>query len=262
MKTFKNIILKIFLLIAIFGLPSQAQIKSKNNDIWLHYVGKNMLTKKLSFTLEGSMRYANGFSQKQQYFIRPSFDYQLTKHFLGSIGYSHYNTYVYGSPAINKRQIPENHVWLQGTLNHQFGDLKLTNRLRDEFRFVGIASAPSGSTEYSINDYKYRNRLRYMVLATYPILKKDKKTTLFAILGDEAFMNIGALGTDLSKNNVGKTFMNQNRIIAGLGYIINPHHQIQVSYIHQNIWNFSDTIEESNPTVRISYLTNFSFAKK
>lgn len=242
-----------------------AQTKSQNNDIWLHYVGKNMLTKKLSFTLEATMRYANGFSEKQQYFIRPSFDYQLTKHFIGSVGFSHYNTYVYGNPAINKRPIPENHPWIQGTFNHQLGDLKLTNRLRNEFRFVGIASSkvanPTSENDYEINDYKFRDRLRYMILATYPLVKVDNKPKLLGIIGDEAFMNIGPLGTDINQNNVGKTFMNQNRIIAGLGYVINPHHQIQLCYIHQHIWNFSDTILESNPTLRISYLTNFSFNK-
>ncbi len=264
MKNIKKLIFGLFL--GLTTLSTFAQTKSQNNDIWLHYVGKNMLTKKLSFTLEATMRYANGFSEKQQYFIRPSFDYQFTKHFIGSVGFSHYNTYVYGSPAINKRPIPENHPWIQGTFNHQFGDLKLTNRLRNEFRFVGIASStvatPTGPSDYVISDYKFRDRFRYMVLATYPLVKVDNKPKLLGIIGDEAFMNIGPLGTDISKNNVGKTFINQNRIIAGLGYVFNPHHQIQLCYIHQNIWNFSDTIEESNPTVRLSYLTNFSFAKK
>ena len=101
-----------------------------------------------------------------------------------------------------------------------------------------------------------------MLLATYPLIKKEGKSQLLGIISDEVFMNIGALGTDVNKNNVGKTFMNQNRIITGLGYLINPHQQIQLCYIHQNIWNFSDTIKESNPTVRLSYLTNFSFANK
>lgn len=264
MRNFQKLLF-LAILVTTFS-PTFAQIKSQNNNIWLHYVGKNMLNKKLSFTLEATMRYANGFSEKQQYFIRPSFDYQFTKHFIGSIGFSHYNTYVYGTPAINKRPIPENHPWIQGTFNHQFGDLKLTNRLRNEFRFVGIASStvstPTSQSDYTISDYKFRDRFRYMILATYPLVKKDNKPKLLGIIGDEAFMNIGKLGTDVSKNNVGKTFMNQNRIIAGLGYVINPHHQIQVCYIQQNIWNFPDTIEESNPTVRLSYLTNLSFAKK
>nr|WP_299416512.1 DUF2490 domain-containing protein [uncultured Emticicia sp.] len=92
-----------------------------------------MLTKKLSFTLEAYMRFANGLSEKQQHFIPTSFDYQFKKHFIGSVGFSHYNTHVYGSPAINNRPIPENHPWLLCTFNHQFGDLKLTNRVRNEF---------------------------------------------------------------------------------------------------------------------------------
>ena len=73
-------------LVALIGLlgfllpnVSVAQTKTSNNDVWFHYVGKNMLTKKLSFTLEATMRYANGLSEKQQYFIRPSIDYQFTK---------------------------------------------------------------------------------------------------------------------------------------------------------------------------------------
>ncbi len=245
---------------AIFGIISiqnqvQAQaVQSQNNNIWLHYSGKNMLTKKLSFTFETTLRFANGLSQKQQYFVRPSFDYQLTKHLMGSIGYSHYSTFVYGSPALNKIPIPENHIWLQGQFVHQFGDLKITNRLRDENRYVGIAVKQTDGS-YSIDRYDYRNRFRYMLLLNYALLKDDKKaTTLFGILGDEVFINVGP--------NTGATTLNQNRIIAGLGYNINPHHQFQLSYIQQKIWNYTDTIEENNPTIRLSYITNFSFVHK
>ena len=43
------------------------QEKSSNNDIWLHYFGKNKITEKFSFSFEATIRYANGFSEKQQY---------------------------------------------------------------------------------------------------------------------------------------------------------------------------------------------------
>jgi hypothetical protein len=68
------------------------------------------------------------------------------------------------------------------------------------------------------------------------------------------FLNIGS--------NAGKTFFNQNRIIAGLGYNLNGNHQLQLNYIHQKIWNFSNTIQEINPTLRVSYMTNFDWTKK
>jgi Protein of unknown function (DUF2490) len=257
--------LKTIVLIIFFGLVFNitfAQTQSHNNNLWLHYVGKNMLNKKLSFTFESSLRFANGLSKKQQYFVRPSFDYQLNKHLVASLGYTHYNTYVYGNPALNKRPIPEDHIWVQAAFTHQFRDLKLTNRLRDENRFVGIAALKTGTTDYGISDFKYRNRFRYMLLATYPLIKKNNKPKLTGFIGDEAMLNLGRKGTDITKNNVGKTLMNQNRIIIGLGYIINPKNSVQLSFIQQKIWNFPDTIEENNATLRISYLTNLDFTKK
>ncbi|MEW5674962.1 DUF2490 domain-containing protein [Flavobacterium enshiense] len=235
-----------------FGVSLSAQtVKSQNNNIWFHYVGKNMLTEKLSFTFEGTMRYTNGFSEKQQWFVRPSVDYQFTKGFMGSLGYSHYNTYAYGDPAMNKTSIPEDHVWIQGTYIHNSGDFKFIHRLRNEHRFVGIAKYDVASADYDIDHYEYRNRLRYMFIVNYPFTKKEGKTELFGILGDEAFINIGS--------NAGKTFFNQNRLIGGLGYNFNAQHQLQLLYIHQNIWNYGNTMQESNPTVRISYLTNFKW---
>jgi hypothetical protein len=72
-------------------------------------------------------------------------------------------------------------------------------------------------------------------------------------VGNEAFINIG--------KKAGATLFNQNRIIAGLGYTLSNSSQVQFSFIQQQIWNFSDTIEESNPTIRISYLSNLDFSK-
>lgn len=250
----KNKVLKrsFLLLFGFLFVSSFAQMKTSNENIWLHYVGKNKLTEKLSFTLEATMRYANGFSEKQQYFVRPSIDYQLTKSFTGSIGYTHYITYVYGNPSLNRINTPEDHFWVQGTYMHQKGKLKFMHRLRDEFRFVGIATQQTNGS-FEITDYEYRNRLRYMVLLNFPLLKKEDTTKLFSILGDEVFMNIGS--------NAGKTFLNQNRIIGGIGYNLNKNHQLQLCYIQQHIWNFANTLQEDNPTVRLSYLTNFDWQK-
>ena len=229
-----------------------AQTKSSNENIWFHYFGKNMISDKLSFSFEATMRYANGFSEKQQYFVRPSVDYQFTKQFMATIGYSHYNTYSYGNPAMNRTNIPEDHGWIQGTFVHNKNDLRITHRLRDEFRFVGIANQ-NNEGSFSIDDYDYRNRLRYMILFNHPLVKKEESTKLFAVFGNEIFLNIGS--------NAGKTFLNQNRIIGGLGYNFDKNHQIQLNYIHQHIWNFSNTLLESNPTLRLSYITTFDWTK-
>ncbi len=252
MKQRKLVYRSFLLLFGFLVASSFAQVKTSNENIWLHYFGKNKLTEKLSLSFEATMRYANGFSEKQQYFVRPSFDYQFTKRFSASIGYSHYNTYVYGNPALNKTNIPEDHFWVQGTFVHQKGEAKFTHRLRDEFRYVGIAKQqPNG--DFEINHYEYRNRLRYMIVMNYPFVKKENETQLFGILGDEVFLNLGS--------NAGKTLLNQNRIIAGFGYNFDKNHKLQLCYMQQHIWNFANTLQEDNPTVRLSYVTNFDWRK-
>ncbi|WP_313808380.1 DUF2490 domain-containing protein [Flavobacterium sp.] len=246
-----------FLLIALsfFFCSSQAQsVKSQNENIWLHFVGKNKLNEKLSITLEATMRYANGFSEKQQWFIRPSVDYQFAKSFAGSVGYSHYNTYSYGDPTMNRIDTPEDHVWIQGTYVHNTGNVKFTHRLRDENRFVGIAKYNAAADAFEIDRYEYRNRMRYMILATVPLWKKDNEVKVSGFVGDEAFINIGS--------NAGKTLFNQNRVLLGAGYHFNSNHQIQLTYIDQYIWNYGNTLQERNPTLRISYLTTLDWSKK
>ena len=243
-----------FSVVALFGLQSFfAQVKSTNENVWLHYVGKNMLTNKLSFTLEGTMRFANGFDEKQQWFVRPSLDYQFTKSFNGSVGATYYDTYIYGAIPLNKVRTPEKHIWIQGTLMKTCSDFKFTHRLRDELRWVGVASK-NAQGNYEISDYDYRNRLRYMFLVNYTLTKKEDKPKLFAMLGDEVFMNIAVKEAE--------TFLQQNRVIVGVGYNLNAHHQLQLSYIHQNIWNLGNTILEDNPTLRLSYVTSFDWYKK
>lgn len=250
----KNIIRfgAVVLLLMIFYKGYSQEI-SNNTNLWLHYSGKNKFSEKLSVTLEASLRFADGFSEKQQWFIRPSVDYQFSKSFTASVGYTYYDTYVYGEIPMNKITIPEHHVWIQGTFNHNLSDFKFTHRLRDENRFVGIVAA-NNQGDLEISNFEYRNRLRYMFLVNHPLIKKDDKTKLFALAGDEVFVNVGVKDA--------KTVVQQNRIIAGFGYNFNSNHQVQLSYIHQNIWNLKNTIVENNPTVRISYITNFDWFKK
>jgi hypothetical protein len=92
-----------------------------------------------------------------------------------------------------------------------------------------------------------------MALYTHPIIKKQDAPLLSFVVGDEVFFNVGSYS--------GKSLMNQNRIIAGFAYNFNKDNQIQINYIHQNIWNYSNTILESNPTIRFSYFQTININK-
>lgn len=241
---------RIVFILLFFISNIKAQQITHQNNIWLHVVEKAMFTKKWSLTFEGTFRFAKGFEQPQQFFVRPSIDYKFSPHFTASVGYSYYNTYSYGDVPINKTSVPEHHGWIQGQYTYKWKKLTIMQRLRDENRSVGVAAKDSTGS-FFINHFEYRNRVRYMLSLTYPILLKGDKPILNGILADEAFFNVG----DFS----GSSLMNQNRLIAGFGYIINPNTQFQFCYIHQNVWNKANTIEEVNPTLRLSFIHQFNW---
>jgi hypothetical protein len=219
-------------LMTILNTTTKAQVKTKNNNIWAHYVGKVNFSKKLSFTLEATQRNTEWGQKPQQWFVRPSIDYNINKMYTAGLGYTHYKTFSYGSPAIFKTPVEEDHIWVQINGKYNIKSSTLQTRLRDENRFIGA-------------DRTYRNRLRFMALYTHPIIKKQDAPLLSIVIGDEAFFNVGSYS--------GKSLMNQNRIIAGFAYNFDKNNQIQINYIHQNIWNYSNTILENNPSIRISY---------
>lgn len=239
---------KLFTLLFFVCFSAEAQIKSTNSNAWLHYMGSYSFHPKWGASLESSFRAANVVSDFQQFFIRPSLDYKLLPSLTGSLGYTHVLTGVYGTPALNKRTMPENHVWLQASHVLKANKLTLTNRLRNENRWVGLLS-PEGD----VNAHTYRNRMRYMLLISTPVLKKGTQT-ISAFAGNEVFLNVGS--------NAGVTLLNQNRIIGGLGYKFSPKHQIQFAYLHQTIINHPNTLQENNNTLRLSWITNIQKVKK
>lgn len=230
---------------------SFGQAVSINNNAWLHYMGNFGISPKSSVSLETSYRHAMINNDFQQFFIRPSYDYKLKGNLVASLGYTYVLTGVYGDQAMNKRNMPENHVWLQGSMQNKVGKVSLTNRLRNENRFVGLATpSPEG---FEISDYTYRNRVRYMLLASLPIIKLSETQNISGFIGNELFLNVG--------KNAGATLVNQNRAIAGVGYRINSGNQIQFAYIMQNIWNHPNTIKEDNNTLRVSYISSIKLYK-
>lgn len=236
MKRFnKSTIISLGLLSLVMNIHAATQ--SDNYNFWLHYFGKLHFHRKWSLSFETSVRYTDWGKQYQQWLARPSVDYTINKHFTGSIGYSHYKTFTYGSPAMFKSPIEEAHIWEQISSKHSLNQWTLNNRLRDENRFIGA-------------DKTYRKRLRYMMLWSYPVINKK----LNLLLGNEVFLNIG--------NYSGKSLMNQNRVIVGFSWLYNPTFQIQLSYIHQNIWNYNNSIFENNPTLRLSILNAFNPGKQ
>lgn len=239
-------------ILLILSNLSFGQTKSYNQNIWFQYSGKFNISKKINTSLEYNYRFANYFESKQQCLIRPSFEYSITKQLTSSIGYTYIKNYVYGNPSLNKIPTQENQFYLQIGYTHFLKKIKLSHRLRDEFRYMDDVTKNSNNI-YEVTGTTYRNRLRYMITTSYPIWKIKDENKLTLQLGNELFMGI--------TSNSGKRMVSQNRIFGGLNLALNKQNSIQFNYIHQEIWNNNLTIHEINPTFRISYITNINLYK-
>lgn len=242
----------LFAIVFLHGMSLDGQTVSRNNNSWLHQVATFRLSKHWGLGFESTYRLTEGFRTRQQWFVRPCLDYYASEKLIVTLGYSRYTTYAYGKPAMNFRPVPEDHVWLQLTHKHKVNDMRFTNRLRNENRWVGMPfsfyDSANQKTGTGISGFEYRNRLRYMFIFQKEILKKNGNPVVELVAGDEVFLNLGSYS--------GKTIMNQNRVIAGFQYNLNTSHKLQVTYIHQNVWNFQNTILESNPTIRLTWIYN------
>lgn len=240
--------MRVFLFLFSLTLTAQAQVKSSNTNAWLHYMGSFGLNSKWGVSMETSFRSANVVQDFQQFFLRPSVDYKILPSLTGSLGYTHVVTGAYGTPALNKRTMPENHAWLQASHVLKAKKVTVTNRLRNENRWVGLLDQ-----EGDVGPYTYRNRMRYMLLISTPLVQKGGQT-VSAFAGNEVFLNVG--------HQAGLTALNQNRILGGLAYRFNPKHQIQFAYLHQTLINHPNTLQENNRTLRLSWVTNIQKIKK
>lgn len=106
-----------FIFTLLLPLSSFAQTISTNTNAWLHYMGTFQFHPKWSSSFETSIRGANVTQEFQQFFLRPSLDYKVSSRFTTSLGYTYVLTGVYGEPALNKRNMHENHAWIQAQLN-------------------------------------------------------------------------------------------------------------------------------------------------
>lgn len=100
----------------------------------------------------------------------------------------------------------------QLTLFQKFGKLELQQRYRFEFRFNGDNQARKGGVSDMIahdnfGPNAYKNRLRYMLRANYPISKSGDK---YIALWDEVFLGMG-------KHVSNSKIFDQNRLVALFG---------------------------------------------
>lgn len=145
-----------------------------------------------------------------------SFD--IDPNFTVLVGGGHYSTSDYRALEDGPLNT-EKRLWEQLVLTQYAKRLKLEHRYRIEQRWFTFRDDSTA----------FRQRLRYRLNAFYPLNKKTITAgTLFLSAYDEIFLNPR-----------GPVF-ERNRVYGGVGYQLNKHFIVQLGYVNQANYNYSN----------------------
>ncbi len=240
------------LCLAVVGLTSvhASDQHDNNTHLWVNYVGDHPLFgTPWGLHLEVQNRLADFGEKWQQLLIRPGLNYTISPTLTVSAGYAYVETHPYGDyPALD--EFPEHRLWEQAVLTRQALGLEWQHRLRLEQRRIGELQR-NATGGYDVGNYRYENRIRYMLRTTVP-LTADKKTYL--ALWDEVFFNFGS--------NVVKNYFDQNRLFIGVGRKLSDTTRLEIGYMEQTIQRRGGAIWENNHTVSVWLMSKWPFGRK
>ncbi len=152
------------------------------------------------------MRTWETFSNPENFFLRPYFNYNLTSNIQTGLGLEYHKTWTYDENPNEKVSSDEFRITLQSMLFHKIDRVSLQHRYRYEFRNV---------------DEKKLQRTRYRIQATIPLNNRSmEKGTIFFNVFNE-FM----IDTEPKLN------FSQNRFYVAAGYQFTKSLNFQFGYL-------------------------------
>jgi hypothetical protein len=226
------------------------KLTDSNGNLWLNYVGDHPLgDSPWGLHLEVQNRRADLGDSWQQLLVRPGVNYQISPTLSVSAGWAYVRTSPYGEyPAL--AAFPEHRAWEQ--VLHQFRllDLEWSQRLRLEQRWIGEMARPTPADDFELANWRYENRIRYMLRTSVPITGSGKT---YIALWDEVFFNFGS--------NVKGNHFDQNRIFIGIGRKLTASTRLEFGYMEQTVHRRGGNIREDNHTISVWLMSKWPFAQ-
>ena len=204
--------IRTLLLLVCFSFFGSVAAQEDELGNWLMYFGTNRLSDK--FSIHSEVQYRNHTVAPvniEQLLLRTGLNYHFAPNASVTFGYAYVPSYIYESEQ-SAPETTEHRIFQQLILTNNVGKVKFEHRYRVEQRWV---------------NGDYRNRLRYRLMAFFPLNKPSIETgTLFLGLYDEIFLNTE------------KVFFDRNRLYGALGYQFNNTTSAQLGLLHQRVNDF------------------------
>jgi hypothetical protein len=229
------------------------KIISEQSHVWVMYFGNHRLTDHFGIHTEYQWRRADMFNDWQQSLLRLGVDYNTKNNVQITAGYGWIKSFQYGDQPI-AHNFDEHRIWEQLILKDKLWRFDIQHRYRLEQRFLQNWVKDVSTGEFSQEGFLFRQRVRYLCRATFPISRKEMKdNTLFLTFYDEVFLGFG--------KGIGKNILDQNRLYGAIGWRFNANVNVQLGYLNQFVVKFDGVKSERNHTLQIGVTYNLDFRK-
>jgi Protein of unknown function (DUF2490) len=221
---------------------------------WFMLTSNMKLSNRAGFTFDAQFRFSKNF-EGMQHFVRNGLEIYINKKFtFVPIGYMYVWNYQYGELP-SRFADNEHRLWQQVFYKHSIGKWRINHRLRFEQRFLQSHSLSSTGEEIDNGYNVFRNRLRYRLLAQYPLKGSSIQPESFFVGGmNEAFYS---WGKDVTTQEI-----DQNRVFIGVGYQINKDFYVWPGFFYQYLLRANGAIQENNVGFLVWVSYNIDFMRK
>lgn len=224
--------------------PGTKEIRSQQQS-WFSVNSSMRLNKKFSIVADLHVRRNHFLAKESFYFARLGASYLLHEKLTATAGYAH----MWVAPAKQNwhHYAQEHRVYQQLQLNAALGKIGLLQRLRSEQRWQEKIVG-----DHFTNQYKFTNRVRYLLSITVPILKNPGLPKL--IVADELAVQFG-------REVVYNTF-DQNRFFIGIRQQVCKALSFDFGYMQVYQQKASGYQYDKNHTLRWFFYYTPDFRKK
>lgn len=171
-------------------------------------------TDKWTLFAEAQLRSLKFYDHFHYYEGKGGFDFKAHKNITFTLGAGSYQTYKEGGSFVLPKNNNEFRLWPQVVLSQSFGNFKIEQRYRSEFRFTSAG---------------YRNRFRYRFGMSYNFGKEKNESKPFQLtVSNELFF------TDK------EPYFERNRMLVAFNYKFLQTSSIQIGYLHQFDYKIND----------------------
>ena len=210
-----------FLLQGSYAQSTDILENNINNWFFIHTTLK--FDKHFTFGNELHIRRDQWLKNWNTFIERPYLTYHTNPNLDLTVGYSYIRSWPI-DPLPSHGPSNESNIWEQALLKHKIGEqIEVSHRYRQEHRFVDHWD--SIGNDWQVNGTDFKNRFRYRLTITAPIVKFNDKQNLYLNFFDEMWIN--------QRKSLLFSSFGRNWLYGGVGFHYNKQGSVELAYMHQ-----------------------------